>query len=165
MQLPVNMEIWRLVDDFPTYQISSHGRVMNKLGKILTAESENKYYRVKLYLNRNKSKKYLVHRLVALAFIPNPSNKPCIDHIDKNRINNSVDNLRWCTHQENNKNRSKQKNNKSGYTGVLLEGSTRRWRTTITDNEGNLIRKSFISKEDAIKYRKEKEIEFGYTND
>lgn len=43
----------------------------------------------------------LVHRLLALAFIPNPENKPQIDHIDGNRSNNQLDNLRWCTGSEN----------------------------------------------------------------
>ena len=46
-------------------------------------------------------KVYLVHRLVALAFIPNPDNKPEVDHINKNRIDNRIENLRWVTSKEN----------------------------------------------------------------
>ena len=42
-----------------------------------------------------------IHRIVADAFIPNPENKPCVDHIDTNRTNNNVDNLRWVTYKEN----------------------------------------------------------------
>ena len=42
-----------------------------------------------------------IHRAIALAFIPNPENKPCINHKDGNKLNNSIDNLEWCTHQEN----------------------------------------------------------------
>ena len=52
-------------------------------------------------------KNYLVHRLVAETFIPNPENKPCIDHIDRNRLNNNVSNLRWVTVKENNLNQKK----------------------------------------------------------
>lgn len=54
--------------------------------------------------NCNKRKTFSIHRLVAAAFIPNPNNKPCVDHIDGNRLNNHVDNLRWATHLENNNN-------------------------------------------------------------
>jgi len=45
----------------------------------------------------------MVHRLVAEAFIPNPLNKPCVDHIDFNKDNNKISNLRWVTYEENNK--------------------------------------------------------------
>lgn len=52
-------------------------------------------------------KNYLVHRLIAETFIPNPENKPCIDHIDRDRLNNNVSNLRWSTIKENNLNQKK----------------------------------------------------------
>lgn len=70
------------------------------------------YMTVKLKINGLKVMR--VHRLVALAFIPNPDNKPCIDHIDGNPFNNHVDNLRWVTHSENNNNPiTKQRQSKS----------------------------------------------------
>ena len=58
------------------------------------------YLRTGLYKN-GQGKHYFIHRLVAEAFIPNPNNLPCIDHIDRNYLNNSADNLRWCTQKEN----------------------------------------------------------------
>lgn len=58
------------------------------------------YHRVELNVNGN-SKKHLVHRLVAKTFIPNPENKPNIDHINTNTSDNRVENLRWCTQKEN----------------------------------------------------------------
>lgn len=57
------------------------------------------YYKVSLY-----SRQYFVHKLVASAFIPNLDNKPCVDHIDTNSLNNNVENLRWVTIKENNNN-------------------------------------------------------------
>lgn len=79
------MEIWKDVPGYVgLYQVSNYGNVKSIL--------------------YNKRKTFSIHRLVAAAFIPNPDNKPCVDHIDGNRLNNHVDNLRWATHLENNNN-------------------------------------------------------------
>ena len=68
-----------------------------------TLGSINHGYRKIGYNHKN----YLVHRLVAETFIPNPENKPFIDHIDRNPLNNDVSNLRWATVKENNLNQKK----------------------------------------------------------
>lgn len=78
------------------YTITKDGCVLNIDGKEI-AQHERKGY---LYVII-KRKKYSVHRLVALAFIPNPDYKPEIDHIDGNPKNNCVNNLRWVTRSEN----------------------------------------------------------------
>lgn len=59
------------------------------------------YRKVNLYDKRGKCSKKYVHRLVAEAFIPNPENKPNVNHIDCNRQNNKASNLEWCTQSEN----------------------------------------------------------------
>ena len=93
-------EEWKVVDGYPGYHISNYGRVYsNKLKKILTAPSSNDkngYCRIGLWLDQKK-KLMFVHRLVALHFIPNPENKPTVNHKDKNIHNNYVSNLEWAT--------------------------------------------------------------------
>lgn len=73
--------------------------ITNKIIKQIYQKS-NWYMYVTLY--KNWSKQYRFHRLVALSFIKNTNNKPCINHIDGNKRNNIVDNLERCTHSENN---------------------------------------------------------------
>lgn len=70
-------------------------------GRFLTGTKNNKgYVQFQLWSN-NKSKRFLVHRLVADAFILNPQKHPLINHIDGNPMNNTVSNLEWCTYSEN----------------------------------------------------------------
>ena len=102
------MEIWKDVPGYVgLYQVSNYGNVKSILyNKILKScwRNSKKEYKTVYLSNCNKRKTFSIHRLVAAAFIPNPNNKPCVDHIDGNRLNNHVDNLRWATHLENNNN-------------------------------------------------------------
>lgn len=82
------------------YYISDAGRVMNiKTGRIMKTTINKGYERAHLYIN-NKSKNVQIHRLVAFAFIPNPENKPTVNHKDGNKIHNDVSNLEWATYSE-----------------------------------------------------------------
>lgn len=108
-------EIWKSIAGYNgSYQVSNFGRVRslprkinhnrkglrNWDGRILSQESMSRGYKRVMFGDR---KRYLVHRLVAAAFIPNKENKPCVNHIDGNPQNNCVNNLDWCTYSENEK--------------------------------------------------------------
>ena len=87
------------------YIIHKEGYITNKkTNKILSASLNRKggYYYVKIkYLDKWIG--ISIHRLVALAYIPNPNNLPCVNHKDENKDNNHVDNLEWCTCEYNNR--------------------------------------------------------------
>lgn len=94
------MEIWKDVKGYEgIYKISDYGSL--KSNKNYKKASVNKYgyYQTTLYKN-GKKRNALVHRLVAEAFLPNPNNKPTINHKDGNKLNNRVDNLEWATNKE-----------------------------------------------------------------
>lgn len=93
-------EEWKHIND--KYEISSFGNIRNiNSHKIVYTEiSNNGYFRFRL-----NHKWHKVHRLVAFAFLENPKNGQIIDHIDFNRLNNNVNNLRWCDAKENSINR------------------------------------------------------------
>ena len=104
-----NIEIWKSLDflGYPYYEISNMGRVKSlprntsKGGIMKLRVNKGGYLQVGFY--KDKYKKYfVVHRLVALAFLENPENLPCVNHKDENKENNHVDNLEFCDIRYNN---------------------------------------------------------------
>ena len=96
------VETFVKIDGFDNYEVSNLGKVRNmKTGKILKPQPDKDgYLRLGLYEN-NKKKKLFLHRIIATTFIDNPEGKPCVNHIDENKLNNDLSNLEWCTVREN----------------------------------------------------------------
>ena len=125
-----NRERWKSVNGFANYEISSCGRVRNATTERMLKPSDTGYQVINLTKN-GKSKQHYVHRLVAEAFIDNPEEKRCVDHIDGNRVNNHIENLRWATHTENSRNQRIQTNTSSRYKGVYLDKRRNKWMVRI----------------------------------
>lgn len=112
-------EIWKDIKGYEgLYQISNLGRIKRlvsvkcKTERFLSITKDKKFNYCRVMLSKdNETKRFLIHRLLAEHFIPNPENKPCIDHINGDRSDNRLDNLRWCTHKENNNFPIARKNN------------------------------------------------------
>jgi hypothetical protein len=99
------IEIWKNIDGYNNYEVSSFGNVRNKnTGRILKAANKGGYYSVGL--SKGITKTFSIHQLVAKSFIPNPENKTQINHKDKNGLNNNINNLEWNTNKENSIHRS-----------------------------------------------------------
>ena len=113
------------------------------------------YYKVCLSKN-NIDKQYLIHRLVAIAFIPNINKSKYVDHINNNKIDNTISNIRWCTNQENCFNSSLNKNNTSSVKGVSWKKDKQKWRAHITLNSKFIHLGYFLNLDDAKLARQKK---------
>jgi hypothetical protein len=84
------------IQGYPNHIIYKDGRIWSKSRNILLKATKGRDGYLRVLLSRNKKHDcYYIHRLLAQHFIPNPDNKSEVEHIDKNKLNNSLDNLRW----------------------------------------------------------------------
>lgn len=150
----------KYVVDFPNYIINRAGEIYSLKSDLYIQKAITKigsYYACKL--SNEKGRKFIkLHRLLALHFIPNPDNLPCVDHIDRNKLNNSLVNLRWVTKAQNNFNIKIRSDNTSGYIGVCWHKKDRKWIAQIGKVGSPFYeRQEFITKEEAITCRREME--------
>ena len=96
------MDTFYPIVDYEGYYITTDGRVWSeKSKKFLSVFPDKDGYLLCSLSHEGKSKPHKVHRLVALSFLPNPENKPQVNHIDGNKANNHIDNLEWASAKEN----------------------------------------------------------------
>lgn len=113
---------FKKISEFPCYEINNDGLVLDtRTGEFVEPfEDQKGYYRVSLNHNGVYTNKK-IHRLLAEAFIPNPNNYPCVDHINRNRKDNRLENLRWVPHTTNAQNRSLPNTNTTGEMNITLQ--------------------------------------------
>ena len=152
-------EFWKNIDGFNDYKISNLGKIItckyNKENFLVPSISRNGYLRIKLYKN-NKIYYCNIHRLVAENFIKNKDNKPQVNHIDGNKLNNNINNLEWVTSSENIQH--------AHNTGLMENANKIRSKKMINNNLGiynrhkiysSKLNITFDSQTDAAKYIKE----------
>lgn len=144
-------EKWKSIDE--NYLISNYGNVYSKHRKRYLKKSKlGGYYFVRLSYGVS-----LIHRLIALHFIPNPNNYSDVDHIDRNPLNNNINNLRWISCSANILNSKLRTDNTTGHKGVYFVKRTKKWHARIKTNNKDKHLGFFNNIEDAIKARKKAE--------
>jgi hypothetical protein len=135
------VEEWRTVPGHTRYSVSNRGRVRNtRTGRILRQSDNGKgYVNVGLVPDGQACvhTTFSVHRLVATAFIPNPEGLPHIDHINRQKLDNRAENLRWAKPHLNGQNNGLSRRNTSGYKGVYFNKGAQKWMAYIR-HEGKL---------------------------
>ena len=156
-------EEWRPINDYNNYSISNFGLVRNDDTGLILKPYKNSCGYLQVGLSKNKVvKKIKVHRLIGIHFLPNWNNKECIDHRNRDKLDNRIINLRWATRSENIANKTKKQNTTSKYIGVSFYKNRNKWVAQIdcknlnggrqkhlgifnTEDEANSAREKFIT--------------------
>lgn len=146
------------LQDYPGYFIHRDGKVWsNKLcrgvkGRFLKPYKNKQGYMYVMICNNGKSFNLKIHRLIAIHYIPNPNNYPQVDHINRIRHDNRIENLRWASQSMNMDNKSVRIDNKCGIKNICYEPDRKSWRFVKT-YRGKRHQKYLKSLEEAIKYK------------
>ena len=150
---------FKILENFPFYKIYSTGKVYSiKLKKYITGHKNKRgYYAFTLYNKEGKRKQKFLHQLLAMAFIPNPNNYEIVRHLDDDKNNNSLSNLKWGTIKENIEDAIK--NNV-----FVMPNNSKKWLVKTpsgnlleVDNLTNFCKENNLSKQNLHKtYKKER---------
>jgi hypothetical protein len=163
------MEEWKTILDFPDYEVSNIGNVRRSNNNHIFSPSLDTYGYRQVIIRKNKQPYCRkVYRLVLEAFSPNIDNKPQIDHINRNRIDDRLENLRWVTSSENCRNRGTfteemhgitfSKKNSSYVVRLVLDGIETYFGSRDTLDDAKALRDKAIAKEIAFVPRKDREM-------
>ena len=143
----------KVIEEFPNYSISSCGRVFNRKRELKQKTQHQGYKQICLCKN-GKSKMFSVHRLVGKEFIENPDNLPEVDHINRIKDDNRVENLRWISRSDNQQNKGDYKTNTSGHKYICYNKSKNSWKFEKTIDKKTYLK---LSKDinELIKYKEE----------
>jgi hypothetical protein len=126
-------EIWREIYSHPNYEISACGNIKNKVtNKLLKPNKDIQGYLSVSLSKNNKPTKFLLHRLVAITFLPNYYNKPSVNHKNKIRTDNRIWNLEWATMKEQNIHKNKDKHEINTFYMCTMKSI---WRIDLKTNE------------------------------
>ncbi len=141
------------IQDFPNYLIFDDGKVFSKnRNKFLKSSRTSRGYSQVILRKDGTSVQFRIHRLVATHFIPNPDNLPMVDHINRDKLDNRVQNLRWSSRIDNNQNRGKQLNNTAGHKGISYHIRDNAWEYK-KEYRKKKIRKRFKTKAEALCFK------------
>jgi hypothetical protein len=140
----MGLELFMKIPGHENYKASTKGRTFSiKKNKFLKPRvSNNGYYQIYLYKDK-KGKNYLLHRLVAFTFLFNEEGYEQVDHIDRDKTNNNLHNLRFCSSAQNHYNKNICKNNNSGFKGVYWNKHNKKYMARIGVNRKKNVSRIF----------------------